>query len=34
MTNAAQPFLGVANFVMAATPVLALVVAYVLPMVR
>jgi hypothetical protein len=34
MTNAAAPFLGFANFLMAATPVIALVVAYVLPMVR
>ena len=34
MTNAAQPFLGFANFVMAATPVLALAIAYVLPMIR
>jgi hypothetical protein len=34
MTNAAQPLLGFANFVMAATPVLALVIAYVMPMVR
>jgi len=34
MTNAASPILGFANFAMAATPVLALVVAYVLPMIR
>lgn len=34
MTQAAQPFLGFANFVMAATPVIALLVAYVVPMVR
>jgi len=34
MTNAATPFLGFANFLMAATPVIALVVAYVVPMVR
>lgn len=33
MTQAAQPLLGFANFVMAATPVLALLVAYVAPMV-
>jgi len=34
MTNAASPILGFANFAMAATPLLALVIAYVLPMVR
>jgi hypothetical protein len=34
MTNAVSPILGFANFVMAATPVLALVIAYVVPMVR
>lgn len=34
MTNAASPFLGFANFVMAATPLLALVVAYVVPAIR
>jgi hypothetical protein len=34
MTNAASPILGFANFVMAATPVFALLIAYVLPMVR
>jgi hypothetical protein len=34
MTNAASPILGFANFAMAATPVLALVIAYVLPMIR
>ena len=34
MTQVTQPLLGFANFVMAATPVLALVIAYVMPMVR
>ena len=34
MTHAASPFLGFANFVMAATPLLALVVAYVIPAIR
>ena len=34
MTNAAAPFLGFANFLMAATPVLALVIAYVVPAIR
>jgi hypothetical protein len=34
MTNVASPFLGFANFVMAATPVLALLIAYVAPMIR
>lgn len=34
MTNAASPFLGFANFALAATPVLALLVAYVAPMIR
>ena len=34
MTNAASPILGFANFVMAATPVLALVIAYVIPAIR
>jgi hypothetical protein len=34
MTNAASPILGFANFVMAATPVIALVIAYVMPMMR
>lgn len=34
MTQAVSPFLGVANFVMAATPLLALVVAYVIPAIR
>jgi hypothetical protein len=34
MTNAASPILGFANFAMAATPVVALLIAYVLPMVR
>jgi hypothetical protein len=34
MTNATAPFLGFANIVMAATPVLALLFAYVAPMVH
>ena len=34
MTKTAFPFLGVANFVMAATPLLALLVAYVAPAAR
>jgi hypothetical protein len=34
MTKAVSPILGIANFAMAATPLLALVIAYVLPMVR
>jgi hypothetical protein len=34
MTRSAFPFLGVANFLMAATPLLALVVAYAIPATR
>lgn len=34
MTHASSPFLGFANLVMAATPLLALFVAYVVPVIR
>jgi len=34
MTNAASPFLGFANFAMAATPLMAVVIAYVSTFVR
>jgi hypothetical protein len=34
MSNTAFPFLGIANFAMAATPLVAVVVAFLLPMAR
>ena len=34
MSNAASPFLGIANFVMAATPMLAVLAYILLPVVR
>jgi len=34
MSNAASPFLGIANFAMAATPMLAVIVYILMPVVR
>ena len=34
MSNAANPFLGIANFAMAATPLMAVIIAYLTSVVR